>query len=159
MLKIIATLKPEASFTRHQLRTAAENADLTSVVDDPGAVSYSWRMLENVIEDGYAVVNRGDGALFLADPDANEDADELGTASSPSECKQMARQILRREGLPVDMLNSVSINYGDYNDVQRKLMDIVDRPVVWIRSNPNWYRLRDEGAEIVRDRLDKDNND
>lgn len=97
-------------------------------------------------EDGYLRRFPGGSSMLLALNPTDRDR----TAFGPAQEEDLAKRMVRQEGLPLD---AESVNWADNDDREsfvdqfNKLSVTVDLEATWTR---NKYRLKDEARAIIR---------
>lgn len=157
LLRVIEDDFEGEEFARSNLNADLYYEDQTEHLDveddeDTATIQTTTDLLNKIQEeDGYLVkTQQGGKSAFVLDTEADEEDGDRVTGVTPSELSGMASQVLDRHGVSADLSD---VNFGNWNEVCDRVNEAVGKRVLVIRSEPNLYCLREEAAEIIRNKL------
>ena len=157
LLKAAVAKQDELSekFARSQLNAVLYYEDMSGVIEaddseEEPTLQTTTNLLNKIAdEDGYLVkVSQGGGAAFVLDRNADEEAGETVTGVTPEDLRQLARQVLNRNGASANLSD---VDFGNWQEVISVVNKAVGKRVLMVRSEPNRYRLTESGVEAIRD--------
>ncbi|MDL0126301.1 hypothetical protein [Halobacterium salinarum] len=142
-------------FARSQLNAVLYYEDMSGVIEaddseEEDTLQTTTNLLNKIAnEDGYlAKVSQGGGSAFVLDRYADEESGEKVTGVTPEDLREMAHQVLDRNGTSTDLSD---VDFGNWQAVIRAVNKAVGKGVLMVKSEPNKYRLTERGIEAIRD--------
>lgn len=159
LLKAVVAKQDELpeKFARSQLNAVLYYEDMSGVIEAEDAeeeptLQTTTDLLNKIAdEDGYLVkVSQGGGSAFVLDRNADEKAGEKVTGVTPGDLRELASQVLDRNGATANLSD---VDFGNWQEVIRVVNGAVEKRVLMVKSEPNRYRLTKAGVKAIQDAI------